>query len=148
MESHLYHSTICILKRFRPSSVTFLSFDVEPNKRHQEARTSSSKDAGCPSSVSGNWPIVPPSFKLSGGEGGSGGEGWGVGGGEGGSNERRLAVRQRGSAAAVTATREDSRLQTACGGRWSPEVRAGGSGGAGQAQLHVGSSASSPSARP
>lgn len=69
MESHLYHSTICILKRFRPSSVTFLSFDVEPNKTHQEARTSSSKDAGCPSSVSGNWPIVPPSpsFKLKGG---------------------------------------------------------------------------------
>lgn len=134
MESHLYHSTICILKRFRPSSVTFLSFDVEPNKTHQEARTSSSKDAGCPSSVSGNWPIVPPSpsFKLKGG----------------GGKERRLAVRQGGSAAVVTAAREDSGLQTACGGRWSPEVRAGGSGGAGQAQLHVGSSASSPSARP
>ena len=36
--------------------------------------------------------------------------------------------------------------QTTCGGRWSPEVLTGGSGGAGQAQAQVGSSASASSA--
>lgn len=73
-----------MLKRFISSSVTFFSFDVEPNKIHEEARTSS-QDDGCHSSVSKNWPAGLPSFK------------WG-----GNSNETRLAMTLKGKIRVVT----------------------------------------------